>query len=271
MPRNPGGQLVEREFLTLPVWDNLDSQSAETVARAVENCLPEPWKFVRVAWHECDDQKRHVAFFAWKKKEFALIPGGEVTLGYDPKQPEPPAKLLKDWKQQIREYAERKGLTWKKYLKDVLSPQRRVQLAPYLIAVQAEAKSEKNETGKAERAATAKDGFQLPTADQWEFACSGGSRAVWHWGSDPSKKPPAANAFGLVFEFNTYILESLDEPGDFRGGDGGVSVCGGCCWLETLLPLSSWFRAHHADAGLEDWWEYARYRRVFALSDSMFG
>jgi hypothetical protein len=273
MPRKTSGQLVEREFLTLPVWDALDAQTAETVAKSVERCLPDPWKFVRVARHESGDQKRHVAFFAHKKREFALLPGGEVALGFDPKQPEPPAKLLKDWKKQAREWAESspewKGITWKKYLANVLSPLRKVQLAPYLMEVKSSSKDAK--TGKAERKAIAKEGFQLPSADQWEFACSGGSRTVWHWGSDPGEKPPEANAFGLVFIPNTYILEPLAESGDFRGGDGGVRVCGGSCWLETVVPLSSWFRTHDASADLEDWWDNTFFRRAFALPESMFG
>jgi len=42
MPRDPGGQLVEREFLTLPVWDQFDAATAETVARSVERCLRLP-------------------------------------------------------------------------------------------------------------------------------------------------------------------------------------------------------------------------------------
>lgn len=87
MPRDPRGHLVEREFLTLSVWDQFDAATAETVARSVERCLPEPWKFLRVAWHECGDQKRHVAFFGWNEIEFALVPGGEVWLGYDRARP----------------------------------------------------------------------------------------------------------------------------------------------------------------------------------------
>src|SRR5207249_7027326 len=61
MPRDPKGQLVERELLTLPVWDQFDASTAESVARAVERCLPEPWSFARVEWHECGGQRRHVA------------------------------------------------------------------------------------------------------------------------------------------------------------------------------------------------------------------
>jgi hypothetical protein len=35
MPRDPKGHVVEREFLTLPVWDRLDRATAGEAARAV--------------------------------------------------------------------------------------------------------------------------------------------------------------------------------------------------------------------------------------------
>ena len=80
MPRDPKGQLVERELLTLPVWDQFDASTAESVVRAVERCLPEPWSFARVEWHECGGQRRHVALFDWNGTEFVLVPGAEEGL-----------------------------------------------------------------------------------------------------------------------------------------------------------------------------------------------
>jgi hypothetical protein len=273
MPRETGGQVVEREFLTVPVWDFLDAQTAETVARTVERCLPEPWKFVRLAWHECADQNRHVAFYSWKEFEFALVPGGAVTLGYDPKRPPPPAGLLSDWAEEVdamvADYPDWKDMTWERYLGEVLSPLRQVELPPYLIAMRGESK--RNATGMAERKAIAKEGFTLPTADQWEFACSAGSRAAWHWGDDPTGGPPERNAFGLVITQNSYCQEVLDEPDHFRGGDGGTRAHGGCRELESVVPLSSWFRARGVNDSQEDWWEYTLYRRVWVLPESMFG
>jgi hypothetical protein len=270
MPRKTGGHLVEREFLTLPVWDRLDAQTAETVARAVERCLPKPWKFERLEQYKAGDQKRRIAIFSWEKREFTLIPGGEVTLGFNPKQPEPPTKLLKGWKSEAREWGG-EDITWEKYLTDALSPLRKVQLAPFLLAVMPDIRSAEYKTGKAQRKAIAKDGFQMPTADQWEFARSGGSRAVWFWGNNPSKKMPARNAFGLSCSSSTYFLEAIDEPNHFRGGDGGVRQCGGCGQLESYVPFSTWFLAYGVDEKQEDWWQHTAYRRVWALPESMLG
>jgi hypothetical protein len=273
MQRDPGGQLIEREFLTLPVWDRLDAQTAETVARAVERCLPEPWAFLRVAWHARGGRERHVAVFDWNESEFALVPGGEVTLGYDPERPAPPAELLDEWYEEVRATAEHypawSDLTWERYLPDVLSPLRRVRLDPFLVAVRAQPRQHAG--GAAERGAIAKQGFRLPSADQWEFACSAGSRSTWHWGDDPTGGPPETNAFGLVIARNTYHQEVLDESGHFRGGDGGQREHGGCARLEWFVPLSSWFRARGVNATQEDWWGSTLYRRVFPLPESMFG
>src|SRR5436853_22851 len=82
MSRDPTGQLVEKEFLILPFWDQLGADMAGAVARAVERCLPEPWQFVRTEWHGCGDQMRWVAFFDWNGTVFALIPGGDAELGW---------------------------------------------------------------------------------------------------------------------------------------------------------------------------------------------
>jgi len=268
MPRETDSQLVEREFLTLPVWDQLDAQTAETVARAVERCLPDPWKFLRIERHESGDQKRHVAFFDWDNKVFALIPGSEVTLGYDPARPsELPHELVTDWEQYARSHAGWEQITWVKYLTDVLSPVRTVSMHPFLISTSAKRKA----PGPAAnfRKLVQSWGMRLPTADEWEHACSAGTRSLWHWGDHPDDRQEK-NAFGLVIATNTYHQEPLDTPGQYRGGDGGVRVHGGAHELESLVPLSSWFQ-NTAKPDQEDWWEHTLYRPIYSLPDSMFG
>jgi hypothetical protein len=267
-----GGELVEREFLTREVWDQLDPHTAETVARAVARCLPEPWAFINVKRCACGDQKRCVAIFNHTGHDFALIPGGVVTLGYDPARPLPNAKALREWAKEARALTGSKEpaeVLWRQYLEGQLSKLRTVELKPYLLAVNPHSKRVK--TGRAERSKIAKEGFALPTADQWEFAASGGSRAVWHWGDAPPKKLPTEHAFGLNVLQNSYVQEALDERGTFRGGDGGQRAHGGADDLEWYLALSPWYVSQPVNATQEDWWQATLYRRAFALPDAMFG
>jgi hypothetical protein len=261
--------MVEREFLTLPVWDQFDAMTAETVARSVERCLPEPWAFKSVALHESGGQKRQVAFFDWDGSSFALIPGGEVTLGYDPAKPSGvSAELVIEWEEQAREYEGWENITWSSYLARVLSPLRTVSLGPFLIATQGKRKPESS-TAESFRKRLSGPGLRLPTDDQWAYACSAGTRTLWYWGDAPSGRTPQ-NAFGLTIANNTYHQESLDTPGEYRGGDGGVREHGGALTLERMVTLSSWFWSR-AEPEQEEWWEYTRYRLVLPLPDTMLG
>src|SRR6478735_4072985 len=89
---------IPAEVLQLARWDQLDHAGAESVARALEQRLPMPWRLRCVHEHEAGSQKRSVAFFDWRGAEFALIPGGPVLLGHDPSQmPDVTEKDLEDW------------------------------------------------------------------------------------------------------------------------------------------------------------------------------
>jgi hypothetical protein len=266
-----GGELVEREFLTREVWDQLDPRTAETVGRAVARCLPEPWQYSRVAWCACGDQKRNVAFLTWNEYEFALIPGGTVTLGYDPARPLPSAKALRDWAKEARAFIggnEPPAAMWRQYLEAQLGAPRTVELKPYLIEVNPYSKRVKTERG--ERSKIAREGFALPTTDQWEFAASGGSRAVWHWGDEPPKEWPDTHAFGLNVPHDPSGQEALAERGTFRGGDGGQREHG-TMGLDWFVPLSPWYVSPAVSETPEDVFDVTLYRRVFALPDAMFG
>lgn len=281
MPRNPSGELVEREFLTLPVWDRLDAHTAETVARTVERCLPEPWKFHRVEWHECGDQQRHVAFFKWKKAKFALVPGGKVTQGYDPKKPfEPTAEQQESWAHSRREY---RFPALEQYLAKNLSPLRRALVSPALVEARATEwfpveDEEELEYGKqmaSINARLAHGGFRLPTADEWEHFCAAGSRTLWRWGNVPSfdkKTLQRPNAFGLVIAHDSYNPEWVEGPTSLRGGDGGSALCGGHGQLAAALILATAHRLPKSmEKELRDCGEPFYRRRVFTLPDSMLG
>lgn len=272
MPRKHSGQLVEREFLTLAVWDQLDRVTCEMVALALEKCLPEPWKFKDVAWYECGGQKRWVAFYTWKKPgrfqeaTFALIPGGEVELGYDPKRPHKiPQRMIDDWNAELRQYYPDQNISWETTIVAGLSPLRNVALEPYLIETHGQPKVRKKIAAERER--IRKQGMRLPTVDEWEFACSAGTRSLWCWGDDPKGGPVPANAFGLTIVQNSYETEPLEEGTVLRGGDYGSSEQYG---LQCARVLSSWQRDFPMkDYG--DWWIRMRWRRVFPLPPDILG
>lgn len=119
-------------------------------------------------------------------------------------------------------------------------------------------------------------GFQIPTSDEWEYFCGGGTGTLFRWGDhspidlyptdvsvteaqwrldwliaggdlDP---PPEGfhpdwdlhrrpNGFGLLIASISIGRELLGEPGQLRGGDGGASSCGGEGFFQGWLPLAT--------------------------------
>jgi hypothetical protein len=238
---------VEREFLQLELWDQLDAREAEAVGRALGGCLPQSWTFDGVERHQSADQARQVAFLRWHEVRFALIPGGTVTLGYDRGRPYvSPPELLAEWEEHTQQVCGYPPLA--QYLDERLTPLRRVALEPFLLEVEAHTWGEVVTvqgrrstpcTLRQIRAALAADGFRLPTSDEWEQACAAGARTLFWWGEGGPPEPGTRNGFGLVIALNSYTYEACDPPGIWRGGDGGVASHGGdgdlAVWI-TLAP-----------------------------------
>jgi hypothetical protein len=267
---------VEREFLQLSYWDQFTAREAEAAGRALARCLPAPWAFAGVEHHAMGDQQRQVAFFSRGGARFALLPGGEVTLGYDRSRPfVPDSESLAEWQRNSQRESDK---DWAAFLGRCLTPLRRVTFAPFLLEV---------ETGPCERlreweegpptfdelcAELAKDGFRPPTSDEWEYACSGGSRTLWRWGDElgppvgPDGKPPLSrpNAFGLRIAFNSYEYEVCGPQPVWRGGDGGISVCGGEGLLAWQIVLASAYYQPEDPGGPHGLY-HANIRRTFPL------
>lgn len=235
------------EVLHLAFWDQLNNAGAERVARMLENRLPAPWRFVRVQEHEAGGQHRSVAFFEWKEAEFALVPGGQVLLGYDSSQP--PDLTEQDW--QDWEIVKPHYGNLEDYIKSTMNPLREVALEPFLLEVMSREMDREPIPGQTfgHRSVTitmrqvrdwaCTGGFSIPTSDQWEHACRAGTRTFWWWGNRLAFPVPERNAFGLQIAWNTYRWEWCTDPDVYRGGDGGVSCCGGEDGLPTALRLAS--------------------------------
>ena len=132
-----------------------------------------------------------------------------------------------------------------------------------------------------------KNGFSLPSQDEWEYLAGCGARTLWRFGDEPDPDKVALphvnqpespkfslfepNLFGLFIAFDPYSVELVSEPIYFKGGDGGSAFCGGASLFECLLPVSPFYAM--SEEMRNDYLEFlddgdidnAIYRRIFRL------
>ena len=148
-------------------------------------------------------------------------------------------------RKKIRLIREEYNLELNFFLNKCMTPLRKVTIKPFLIQVTAtEFKQDCERSELLEE--ISQQGFHFPTSDEWEYACSAGSRNIFRWGNDcPLDCYPIdkyewdihrqTNAFGLHIASNPYNYEFCAEPNIIRGGDGGSAICGCygffCGWL----------------------------------------
>ena len=102
-----------------------------------------------------------------------------------------------------------------------------------------------------------KQGFSLPTADEWAYLCGGGCRTLFPWGDgldysmrlhwfedmDEDENRPydmeEPNFFGLSIAYDPYMREVVQADRlTTCGGDGGGNICGGLGPFLGFLPCS---------------------------------
>jgi hypothetical protein len=109
-------------------------------------------------------------------------------------------------------------------------------------------------------------GFRLPTEDEWEYLCGGGSRTMYPWGDEidrtrkyhhfaaghPEDTPyflDTYNQFGITIANNPYHYEvMMDSEWFLKAGDGGCNLCGGGGLEIGYLSTGTYYR----DAGIFD-------------------
>ncbi|MFE1879532.1 hypothetical protein [Streptomyces diastatochromogenes] len=229
--------------LTLDQWRTFDLPAARRVADEAADMVNGRVSLVEATEHL--GAPLHRVRIERNGQEFALIPGGPVTLGFDLETWQPTPEQAADYAESLEEgfgY----GPDLRSHLAQVLSPWRRVDLATVLVAVEDE---NLTELPADMPAALAARGLRMPTCDEWEHACGAGAGTLFRWGNDcPLDRIPYGdhtgphnqlNAFGLRIAYSTYRTELTSDAVAVHGGDGGESVCGGYGHMLAWLPLAT--------------------------------
>lgn len=246
---------IDLAALSLGSWDRADDRRRRELAAEVAAHVG--GRLLDLEVDAQGDQVHRVATMDVRGAIMVLIPGGTVTLGWDPSRP-----LGLSAAQLARlDSAPEASTPFVEMMAYYFSPTRAVTLAPFLLEVAPRPVADWLDSlgddllaGVAARVAA--DGFRLPTDDEWEHAVRGGSTTVFRWGDVwPDGIPHARethftghhvpSAFGIHVLDDPYQVEVVSDPLGFRGGDGGSVVCGGCPPPEPWYTFASAFRWPH--------------------------
>ncbi|MGW2280583.1 hypothetical protein [Streptomyces sp. NPDC001770] len=230
--------------LTFDNWCALDGATAhhraEEAARRVGGTLAE--------WESDPARGRvpHRAVIERGGQRFALIPGGEVRVGFDLAAWSPGPEQLASYRAESVAGGFGFDADLSVHLARFLTPRRTVTLPTVLMAVEAEPLPD---VPAEVPGLLATRGLRPPTPDEWEHACGAGAETLFRWGDTyPSDCSPYGsgtgphrlpNAFGLHIGYDVYEAEVTADPGHVHGGDGGEAVCGGYGTFLGWLPLAT--------------------------------
>lgn len=284
----------------LTAWDQASAHERERVAQRVAAVLAPRFLFQGVELCALGNQRHWVAMYNWREINFALLPGYHGYLGFDA---DAALALTRDAFLRCYPADDRQHTLsdWLDYLRSARSPLRTVSLPPLLFQRNATSLQvlepiagrrllHEGPTREELVALAHADGFMLASADEWEYACSGGARTLFRWGDTWLNAPlesrvrhergyPLAivdwhedqrpNAFGLTIGHDPQQLEYCQELGVVRGGDGGRAASGDpdFFFVEWLPSASAYRYPYKVNA---HWMRLFPFlRRVYRLSEDM--
>jgi hypothetical protein len=201
----------------------------------------------------------------------AHVPGGRVVLGLDGDVREvlqrhaPPRSFARFDAQGVIEALATDPVQSGAYF----SPKRTVTIGPLEVEVEAtpfaDCMNIDDEAVDVPLARAGRDGWRLPTPDEWEYLYGAGARTLFPWGDGWPRTPACrvdpdnfTNAFGLRFAFKT---EVTSQRGVLGGGDpDGWNLNG---FDGDIVHATSYFM-HHTHVAHFEWEAYqaAGVRRV---------
>ncbi len=288
----PVPSLVLQWLLVLPRWDDLSPELRELVGQAVESVLPDGFRHAGLRPCKLGDQHHVIAQYVGPDGPFALVPGGRMTLGWNRKDVALTSLQRSAWTQANDDPA---YIRFEQFLDVYYTPQREVTLDPLLVEVEPRPAldyiDDELERGDEDASlqtllerAVERSGMRLPTSDEWEHACRGGSRRLFRWGDEWPRGIPhggstdfmghrVPNGFGLSMVSDPYQVECIAGGMEFRGGDGGGAVCGGRPQPEPWYSFASAFSypLKFVAEDVDEFCEAAVVRRVLSLPDDQVG
>jgi hypothetical protein len=241
-------------LITLANWAHLASPARDNLLTRVGQITRGNFTFDRIERCALGPARHDIAFFACEGAPFAWVPGAaNASLGWDATHLPLSGAELARWQD---EFAAFEGGVegFDDMLRTWLRPSHVAQIEAMLVEVTPQRLDgvcdpyDVNPVGF--RALVSVDGFRLPTADEWQWCCRGGTNTLFRWGDEwPDGKPyaretnftlhRARNAFGLQMLDDPYQVEATHDMTGFVGGDGGTALCGGRPSIETWLPFAS--------------------------------